>query len=365
MRKLYIATTVIISLALVALGVFIFYASYIRLWEGIKDLGNSIAYYFCTLFLPNKDITATVISRSEYLEWDIHIPADVDGFKESSVSYFELLFSADNFKAWGYAAMVVVGNIAKALLILLPCVLIIILVVMLLYRRSNTKHNKDTLPLKIWKAVAKYTYQPLKKFYFGYKDFVKRYDKIWKIWLAVIIFHFNLATIIVEFVAFYLYFAVSYDFGAIYVQLCKLIIDLQAVLKHFPWHTLFTIAWLLFCRWRKKLAKNKLRHLEAKNCGFINELPIVSIACGSMGKKKTTLITDMALSQEAMFRHKALEILQNYDMKFPYFPWIAFEDDIKANIASGDIYNLATVKQWINEVKTSGNLYGYDYKRYG
>ena len=40
------------------------------------------------------------------------------------------------------------------------------------------------------------------------------------------------------------------------------------------------------------------------------------MACGSMGKKKTTLITDMVLSQEVMFRQKALEILQNNDMKF-------------------------------------------------
>ena len=58
------------------------------------------------------------------------------------------------------------------------------------------------------------------------------------------------------------------------------------------------------------------RHFEARNCGFINELPIVSMACGSMGKKKTTLITDMVLSQEVMFRQKALEIVQNNDMKF-------------------------------------------------
>ena len=70
---------------------------------------------------------------------------------------------------------------------------------------------------------------------------------------------------------------------------------------------------------------NRLRHFEARNCGFINELPIVSMSCGSMGKKKTTLITDMVLSQEAMFRQKALSILQQNDMKFPYFPWIVFE----------------------------------------
>ena len=65
------------------------------------------------------------------------------------------------------------------------------------------------------------------------------------------------------------------------------------------------IAYIIFYRFRKKIALGKLHRFEARNCGFINELPIVSMTCGSMGKKKTTIITDMALSQEVMFRKKA------------------------------------------------------------
>ncbi len=366
MRKLYIITTVLIFLALGGC-VFIFYASYLRFWESIIDFGYSVAYYFCTLFGIKNGITATVVNRSAYLEWYAVLPSDFEGFTQSSKSYFGLLFSLDNFKAWGLAVAGVIENIAKVLLIILPCIIILFISLKLIYRKCNIKHNKDTLPLKVWKAVAKVTYQPMKKYINGYKEFVKSHGWIWKIWLTVIIFHFNLSTIIVEFIAYYLYFAVSYDFGTLYTQLCKLIIDLQSVLKRFPWHTLLTIAWLIFCWWRKKIAKNKLRHMEAKDCGFINELPIVSIACGSMGKKKTTLITDMALSQEAMFRRKALEIIQNNDMKFPHFPWIKFEDDLKANIRCGSIYNLATVKAWVEELRTNGDygLYGYDYGRYG
>ena len=65
---------------------------------------------------------------------------------------------------------------------------------------------------------------------------------------------------------------------------------------------------------KKKMGEKFMN--EARNCGFINTLPIVSMTCGSMGKKKTTMVTDMALSQEVMFRQKALGILQNNDMKF-------------------------------------------------
>ena len=69
-----------------------------------------------------------------------------------------------------------------------------------------------------------------------------------------------------------------------------------------------------------------------------------------MGKKKTTAITDMALSQEVMFRQKAFDILQKSDMKFPHFPWILFEKAMQAEIESGRVYNLATVKYWVGKM---------------
>ena len=165
----------------------------------------------------------------------------------------------------------------------------------------------------------------------------------------------------------------SFDVGNLYVQVCKLFIDLQVIFRHFPWWSIVTVTWLLFNRWRKNIALNRLRHFEARNCGFINELPIVSMSCGSMGKKKTTLITDMVLSQEVMFRQKALSILQESDMKFPYFPWISFEDELRSCMAHGTVYNLASVKTWV-ALKRSRfakhhnhvwQLYGYDFRRYG
>ena len=160
-------------------------------------------------------------------------------------------------------------------------------------------------------------------------------------------FHLNGASVVMGFLAYYFYFVLSFDVGNLYVQVCKLFIDLQVIFRHFPWWSIVTVCWLLFNRWRKKIALNRLRHFEARNCGFINELPIVSMACGSMGRRKTMLITDMVLSQEVMFRQKALSILQQNDMKFPYFPWIKFEDELRACMEHGTVYNLASVKTWV------------------
>ena len=123
----------------------------------------------------------------------------------------------------------------------------------------------------------------------------------------------------------------------------------------------------------QKIAVSRLRHFEARNCGFINELSIVSLSCGSMGMRKTTFITDMALSQEVMFRQKALEILRENDMKFPYFPWICFEKELQKCMEYHTVYNLASVKAWIAKKRKryeihgtgTGQLYNYDVLRYG
>ena len=185
-------------------------------------------------------------------------------------------------------------------------------------------------------------------------------------------FHLNIASIVIEFFAYYFFFSVSFRVDTIYTQFVKLAIDLQPFFSFVPWWSLSVAAYCLLYNFRKKIALNRLRHFEAKNCGFINELPIVSMACGSMGKKKTTLITDMTLSQEVMFRQKALSILRENDMKFPYFPWISFEKELQKCMEYHTVYNLATVKEWIKKKRrryekhgvTTGQLYGYDEERY-
>lgn len=81
----------------------------------------------------------------------------------------------------------------------------------------------------------------------------------------------------------------------------------------------------------------------------------------------------MILSQEVMFRQKALSILRNNDMKFPYFPWICFEKELQKCMEHGTVYNLATVKEWVklkrrrfeNHGNSDWQLYGYDVYRYG
>jgi hypothetical protein len=127
-----------------------------------------------------------------------------------------------------------------------------------------------------------------------------------------------------------------------------------------------------FGRFRKKIGMARLRHFENRNKGFINERPLVTMVCGTMGTGKTTVITDMALSEEGMLRDKAFELILKNDLKFPYFPWINLENDIKRAMEYHQVYNLATCRVFVEKKfarwgkkRCKGKLFGYDHEQYG
>ncbi len=367
----------------VLLAFFKFDISYKRFGEGCVDLWYSGKYFFCELFEIDNDSDVTVTKESELWQnkepteptdspGEPVLPPTYEDFEEESIEYFELFFNKENFLLWLKSLGETAKVIARILVILIPLIMMLYILLQRMYFSVNTKHNKDTKPLRIFKLCTKYTYLPIKSYIIQFVEFIRKYSFIWKVCFTIWIFNLNFATVIAEFLAFYFYFALSFDFVGIYTQIVKLVRDLSVFFTTFPIPVLIIFAYPLFDAWRRKIAKRKLLHLEARNCGFINELPIVSMSCGSMGKKKTTLISDMTLSQEVMFRQKALEILQKMDMRFPYFPWIAFEDELLKCIEYGCVYNLATVKEWVKglgqrfeDEADEYNLYGYDYVRHG
>ena len=373
LRVFNITLAVLLSLSFILLGVFQFGSSYLRLFESLGDLWESVRYFFVKIFGLTIHVEPTVNNYSEVLNWNIFLAEDFEAFKTQAADYFSLLFNGENFA--GYMALIgdILVKLAKILAIAIPCVLVLILAIKKIYQSSNIKHNKDTVPLRVFKWISSKTYHPIKRLVQSFIAFLKEHGWIWKIWLFLWVVQLNLATIIIGFFAFYFYFVVSFKMETIYIQFCKLFIDLQVAIKTIPIAVWFVVGYVMFAKWRKKIALGRLNRFEARNCGFINELPIVSMSCGSMGKKKTTLITDMALSQEVMFRQKAFDLLQKNDMKFPNFPWICFEQELKACMEHKTVYNLATIKEWIKLKRKRFDkhqnehlqLYGYDYKKYG
>ena len=371
-KRIYHSLTAALSAVFAFLGYWEFQTSYLRLWEAMQDFGRSVRYYFFWLFRLDGWVTPTVTDYSKVMFFETNLPEEWSAFREWAQEYLSLLCSEENFNRWLWHLTNGLESFAKVLVIALPFLVLLVVSIQILYGRGNTKHNVDTLPLRGFKKAAAIVYQPVKSFVLGYYRYLQEYRMAVKLWIAIWVFHLNLASIVVAFLAWYFYFSVSFAFDSIYTQFVKLVIDLQPVFTHIPLWALLLAVYPLFHRWRKSIAKSILNHFEARNCGFIKELPIVSMSCGSMGKKKTTLITDMALSQEVMFRQKALEIIRDCDMKFPYFPWICFEQELKKCMEYGTVYNLATTRAWVQKKQrrfekhynAAWQLYGYDCKKH-
>ena len=371
--KVFVSLSVFFTVLSVALGLTVFYKSIARLGETWMELWSSLKYYFCEIFSIEHSVHAEVTDRSEILEWNEVLPETEDGFKLKAAIFFRLFFNGQNFKGFGTAVGTGAGNVARYIVLLLPLVLLLILLIKKAYSTPNTRHNQDTKPLKVFKWLASKTYRPIKAFVLDYLVYIRVYGKWKTAWIVIWAINLNWASIALAFIAYYLYFAVTFKVTTLYGQFCNLILDVELVLKQLPWFLTGTVAWIIFNRIRENMGRQLLQYHEARDCGFIKELPIVSMSCGSMGKKKTTLTTDMSLSQTVMFRQEAFTRLQKQDMKFPFFPWIKFEKELQACMEYGRVYNLASIRTWVEQKRkrfakhgnTAWQLYGYDIERYG
>lgn len=346
--------------------------SYFRLVEAAVDLWWSVIYYFRCIFGSAPDSLPPVTEYSNVLFIWFWVPESWAEFRQLVNDYFLLLFNEYNFRYFMQTVLHYLSRIARILTLTIPLIMALYLAVKESYLEVNNNWDQDTPQLQRWKKWMQHTFVPVKAFVLDLVNYVKGIPGLWKLWTLTWLCSFNLSSIALAFFGFYFYFAVSFDLANLFLQLFKLIIDGQFLFRYLPGVVWICLGYFIFDRIRRSIGKNNLAHMESKNCGFIKSLPVVTMACGSMGKKKTTLITDMALSQEKMFRQKVFQIMRSCDMKFPKFPWILFENDMKVLIRQRHIYNLATIRSWVQQKKELWDqskepelLYRYDWEKHG
>lgn len=370
----------LITIGILACGVFIFPNALGRIIESFRDFGVSLAYYFCEVFGIPHILTPTVneLPKIPYFDFfgsfspSTSLPETWSGFQNRWGEYWQLWASKENFVNYLLFLSDGLFVFCKVLIIALPFVLILYIGLNRYLKKQNNDYDKDSRPLRAFKWFISHTYCPIKNWLIGLYGFICDCRGYWIAWLCLWLFYFNAFTIIIEFLAYYLYFVVSFDIVNIYRQVYKLFLDLSVPFSFVPLWAWVIIGLIVFDMFRKKIAYARLRHCEMRNRGFINSRPIVFMVCGTMGKKKTTAITDMALSQEVMFRDKAFEKILENDLKFSFFPWINLENELKRAMEYHEIYNLATIKSWVHKkavrwVKSQSceKIFGYDYERYG
>ncbi|MBQ6980016.1 MAG: hypothetical protein IJQ07_05165 [Clostridia bacterium] len=349
----------------------LFLPSFGRIIESVRDFGLSAAYYFCEMFEVPHGIAPTVMEKSAY-PVQVFLPFSLEEFAEKWQLYWQTFATKQNILEYLKFLGYMLADISKFLIMVFPFVIALYIVFIRSFKKENNDYNKDSKPLKAFKWLSAHIYRPVKAWLKAFFGFVKNHKWYYITWLLTWLLYFNFYTVVIEFVAYYLYFIIAFDFKSLYIQFYKLLCDLAAPATFIPLFVWAIIGYIVFDRIRKKIGYAKLNHNEMKNRGFINARPIVFMVCGTMGKKKTTTITDMALSQEVMFRDKAFEKILENDLKFPFFPWINFENEIKRAMKKHEVYNLATCRKFVKKCaekwrkkKTRKNIFDYDFNRYG
>lgn len=343
----------VITLLFLLLAVFVFPRGIIRIWESMIDLFWSVCYYFNELLsLPFEPAVTVNDYSSVPLTPFWGLPETWEQFLLAWDYYWELIVEWDNFLSYLIFIAELIRNYARwFLLVVVPMMLLLYVLFDKYLSTPNNDYNEDSKYVTVAKLFGEKVYTPVKKWLHSYYAFNLENSAYYVVWFLIWAYNFNIITIVVEFLAYYMYFVVSFDFSTIYRQLYKLLCDLSVMLAFVPAWCWIIVAIIVFCFIRRAIGFKVLYHHEACNCGFINERPIVSMTTGTMGTNKTTMITDMMLLQEKMFRDKALELMLENDLKFPNFPWCNLENALRYAMSEHIVFNLATARKFVSHLR--------------
>ena len=344
--KNIIVCLVLVAVSFVLAGT-IFQGSFHAFAYSCRALWQSLVAYFQLLSGAGVSVPQPIAPADESASK--FIPPDIRALGAKFKAFGRLLISGENFEA--YFASIQIWLFA--LLVFLPVIILFAFILRILLRRAirkmNNNYNHDTIALRAFKRLSNALYEPIKRFTLaatdGLGDFVNG-TIFRKVFIIIWLFNLNVFSILVSLIAALLYFSASFDFVTIYNFLYLAVAFILTTLRVFPtWF--WVIAGLVLINWlRKRIGLRRLRIMEARNVAFDNDRSLAVMLCGTMGKDKTKLMTDMALSLDVQFRAEAHKRMLEIDLKFPSFPWIVFENDLKGAIANGQVYNLASCGRW-------------------
>ena len=341
-----------IAISLLSLGCgFLFPNALPRLGESFRDVGLSCAYYFMELFFSDGNVIYPTVVDMPAWKWAESrwetlklFPYEWEEFKILWGRYWEAFISKENLQNFWYNFGDIMYYVSRGLLILMPLVLVVILN---LRSYTNVAPNKRKGKSKQLVRCENFLFRVIYPVIGWIKDFVwfiRENKRYWPLWLTLWLLHFNIFTIIVEFVAFYLYFIVSFDFVKIYTQILKLLEDLTPMIRFLPGVVWFCVGIFVYNYICRSMAFQRLYAYERANRSFLKKRGVVTTVYGAMGTGKTQLVTSMALSAEIEQWDNAFEILLEKDLMFPNFPWQNLRDYLNREICYRGLCDLDAVK---------------------
>ena len=361
---------VLILLGSAALSVFRYQASIYRVFVAVKDFALSMRYYFLQFFMIDANVSVTELPNERLLEY---LPFDVPEILRKFRDMWKIFFKGECFASYWRKIADFIYDFSMIAMLLIPCVLMLWLVLKKVALKPNRdRHGEKSKMILFVEKRGFRVGRAIKKFVLEiYHVFAG--VSVYKILFVLLwLLNFNILTIILEFLAYYFYFAMAFDFVNLPLQFVKLLLDLIIMLSGAPIIFWLVVTYVVICIVREKLGLRNLKYRENLDRAFIKRRPLIVMYTGTMGTGKTTVLTSAAISTEIMFRDKALELMGELEMKFPNFPWINLEDELKRAIKYRYVLNLTGCKDFVGKKKArflkSGNakekIFGYDVEKY-
>lgn len=321
-----------------------------RTVAAFTDLGTSFKYYFveymCLFTGEDNWVFPTIIEIPESAV--SLLPWDIEEFKTLFKVFLNKLISQDNLLSFIGAASGAFVNFIK---ILMPLSLIIMLLVIvnLMTGSKVTKNKGDSRPLQCWYKVSNKVVKPTVKFISYYRKFLfSGKNKLYLASLALMLsIGLNVATIVIEVLAYIFYFSISLDLKSVYIQFAKLFLDISYILDALPLVVSVPLGVYLFDKLRLRMGSKKLKRLEENGVDFMDSLSTSILISGTMKAGKTLMLSYMLLLYQKKMKVDALTGLYRNAMRFPNFSYLRLEKKILSLIKEHKIYAKAHCRRMI------------------
>ncbi len=346
-----------ITLTSIGLG-FLFPNALPRVGETVRDFFTSLAYYFMALRDPySNSVTPTINDMqswkfAEELWEPIKLfPYTWEEFKVIWSKYWDVVFTKTNFVAY----LDSIGEFLSEASLLLTGVIPLLFGLLFYFNgyknKSCTDRGKKSFLLRSFEKMLFKVIYPVVAWLKDFVSFVKEEDKYYKTWLVIWALYFNVFSIFIAFMGYYLYLSASRDFVSLYTQLLKLLRDLTPVIRFIPGIIWFFIGVWIYNYVCRSMAFARLYALERANRAVLKKRGIITTVYGPPGLGKTMTVTSMAVSKEIDLYDILFGIMVERATWFPNFPWQTFRDQIKKRVKRREIVDVDSCREWVQRCR--------------
>lgn len=335
-----------------------------RTVRAFVDVGTSLAYYFTELSGFKGLIVPTVAEIPEGL--NSLLPMEWETFRGQLEEYGRLLISEENLQDFFQDALSTIADNLTIFILFLPILLLLGYGIYYFYHTpkdlpeheltaEEEQQKEDTRPKALFKKIESVVYVPVKNFISGYIYRLREHPLPFKLMKIIWFYNLNLITISVGLFAYAIYFCVGsitkFSIHALYAQVVKISADITVALNFLPWWAKAIIGFKIFDVMRKKIGVAALHFFEECNRAFLKLYLGALFIVGKQRAKKTSIVTDMCLSQEVVYREDAMDNAKKRDKQFPNFPWRRVEELYWKSLELGTLPTLASIREFVRELR--------------